>query len=221
MDIYNRCKLIPCKQCWRSLQEGVSVSQTQKPLQHTLGGKADFSQQELQPLLHSQGKGATEKTPCTKGVLRAGGAQGIPKDWELSWPGFILSAGFIFHAEEAEKPPCSSYIWRNPSGTRGSHPNSGFSVKNGNKGRGRGKMNCTRQCTNHSFSEQDTKIYLFVSLWNNLKYSSHNIYFYNPVIFWAYRIFKPCQKSYLDWILKEREKSIAAVNDDIFQWAEI
>lgn len=75
MGIYNRCKLIPCKQCWRSLQEGVSVSQTQKPFNHTFGRKKQiFSQQELQPFLHSQEKSATERTPCTRGVFR-------PWDW--------------------------------------------------------------------------------------------------------------------------------------------
>lgn len=216
MDIYNRCKWIPCKQCWRG-SECVTDTKTTSP---HVGEENQLFPSKNSNLSCTPRKRCHRRAPSPRVCSGTACAGAIPRDWECHGL-TLLSVKFYISSRGSWKasllqPSLKKPKWDSCSSC-GSHPNTGSRLKNGN----RGKMSCTRQCTNHSFSEQDTKIHLFVSLWNNLKYSSHNIYFYNPVIVWAYRIFKPCQKSYLDWILKEREKSIAAVNDDIFQWAEI
>lgn len=72
MGKYNRCKLIPCKQCWRSLQEGVSVPQTQKTFNHTFGGKkADFFPARTPTFSTQPRKRCHTKSPLHNGCVQA------------------------------------------------------------------------------------------------------------------------------------------------------
>lgn len=155
----------------RAGEASEGVSQTQKPLHHTSGGekKQIFPSKNSNLFSRAKKKVPQKEFPAQRvcSGLGTGCAQGIPKGWELSQPGFILSKGFMFHAEEAEKLQLN---WKNPSGARAAAVGPTQTeapwiqpLKNGNKGREKGKMNCTKPCTNHSFPEQDMKIHLFVS----------------------------------------------------------
>lgn len=139
------------------------MAQTQKPLHHTLGRKIRFFPARIQTFP------AQPRERChrrAQGVLRDWMCRSNPQGLGAAMPCLYCQESFVFPAEEVKILPAPAQLEETHVGLVQQlwiPPKPWIQTEKWEL-RGRGKMNCTRQGTNHSFSEQDTKIHLFVSL---------------------------------------------------------